>query len=499
MRKSVVDAVWRMICAAVLLVGSVAMAASPAETMAKRTYKDAAGKAIGYRLLAPKDYDAGRKYPLVMFFHGAGERGDDNTAQLVHGVSLFTQAENREKFPCFVLAPQCPKDQQWVEMAWGSDAGTRPERPSEPMRLALDAMEAVCKEFSVDTDRLYVTGLSMGGYGTWDCITRYPDRFAAGVPICGGGDEKTVTKAVAKVPVWAFHSDDDNVVKVRRTRGMVQAMRDAGGKPKYFEYSGLGHFSWGKAYGEPELLAWMFAQKRGQADTFVLKTPAPELPAVARFPAVEDFPGKGPLRTQDWFKNVWRERRLHAWNNREREKGAVVFLGDSITQGWSRLARDFPGLKVANRGISGDLTRGVLYRLKEDVLDLNPKAVVLLIGTNDLEEQAAPELIAENTRAILAALKAHNPKMPVIVCKVMPSHASKRRPADKIRKINELVDEIVKADKQFVRCDTWSIFADADGNAKAVEFPDLLHPNEAGYAKFADALRPIFAELGIGK
>jgi lysophospholipase L1-like esterase len=213
------------------------------------------------------------------------------------------------------------------------------------------------------------------------------------------------------------------------------------------------------------------------------------------FLADDEFPGKGPIRNADWFRNVWRERRLMAWRNREKDKGAIVFLGDSITQGWGSLARDFPNLKVANRGISGDITRGVLYRLKEDVLDLNPRAVVLLIGTNDIEEKAEPQVIVENIKAILAAMKSHNPKMPVILCKVMPSHPSKSRPAEKIRKLNALVDELVKGDSQIIRCDTWGIFADADGNAKREEFPDLLHPNAAGYRKFAEALRPILSAL----
>jgi lysophospholipase L1-like esterase len=269
--------------------------------------------------------------------------------------------------------------------------------------------------------------------------------------------------------------------------------------PKDFEYWGFGHSSWDKAFSEPELLPWLFAQRLGQPDTYALKTRPPELPPVARFPDDAAFPGQGPIRKWDWFKSLWRERRLAWWNSRERDKGAVVFLGDSITQGWGSLKKDFPDLKVANPGISGDLTRGALYRLKEDVLDLGPKAVILLIGTNDLEDGGDPEVIAQNVKLILAALKAHNPKMPVVVCKVMPSSARMKRPADKIQKVNALVDELVKAAPQFIRCDTWSIFAAEQGHAKKEEFPDLLHPNAAGYAKFAEVLRPIFAELDLGK
>ena len=485
----------RLFC---LLLWSLAPVLSFAADYEARIFTNAAGQTLPYRLLQPKDYDAKQKYPLVTFFHGAGERGVNNSAQLVHGTSHYAQAANREKFPCFVIAPQCPNGQQWVDMPWGAASGVQPKPPSAAMALVLELMAALPKEFSIDDGRLHVTGLSMGGYATWDCITRFPGRFAAAVPICGGGDEKTVNAAVAKTPVWAFHSDDDTAVKVKRTRNMIQAMREAGGAPHYFEYWGLGHNSWGRAYAEPELLPWMFAQRAGQPDKYELKTKPPELPAVAKFPADEAFPGEGPIRKQDWFRNLWRERRLAWWNSREKDQGAVVFLGDSITQGWGSLAKDFPGLKTANRGISGDLTRGVLFRLKEDVLDLNPKAVVLLIGTNDLEDQAEPAVIAGNVKIILARLKAHNPKLPVIVCKVMPSSATKRRPAGKIQQINALVGELVKGDTQFIRCDTWSVFASEQGDAKQEEFPDLLHPNAAGYAKWKAALEPIFGKLNLG-
>jgi 6-phosphogluconolactonase len=220
-----------------------------------------------------------------------------------------------------------------------------------------------------------------------------------------------------------------------------------------------------------------------------------QTPDVARWPDDAEFPGVGPIQKAPWFQSLWTNRRLDWWKNRENDKGAVVFLGDSITQGWGTLAKDFPTIKVANRGISGDTSRGVLQRLKEDVLDIEPAAVVLLIGTNDIGLNGTPEEVAENTRLILQAIKSRYPRIPVIVCRVMPSTEKLARPADKIQKLNALVDEIVKQDPQFVRCDTWSIFADGTGSAKKEEFPDLLHPNEAGYAKWTAALKPIFEKL----
>jgi len=216
-------------------------------------------------------------------------------------------------------------------------------------------------------------------------------------------------------------------------------------------------------------------------------------------PATNDgLPGEGPIRRYDWFQKLWTARRTAWAEQAQQDQGAIVFLGDSITQGWGNdMGGSFPGLKVANRGISGDTSRGVLIRLKGDVLDVHPSAVVLLIGTNDLEEQAKPETIAGNLKLILASLKEHNAKMPIILCKVFPSSATKKRPADQIKQINDLYAAVVKGDPQITLMETWQLFANPEGDATKEEFPDLLHPNKAGYAKWAAGIRPILATLGF--
>lgn len=221
-------------------------------------------------------------------------------------------------------------------------------------------------------------------------------------------------------------------------------------------------------------------------------------PGVSTFPEDSAFPGQGPIRKYDWFTKLWVERRTQWWNERAQDQGAVVFLGDSITQGWQTLAQDFPDLKVANRGISGDVTRGVLFRLKEDVLDLNPAAVVLLIGTNDLEDGGDPAVIAGNVNAILAACRTAYPRLPVVLCSVMPSSATKKRPAAQIKDLNARLAELAKSLANVTLCDTWTPLANAEGDARPEEFPDLLHPNAAGYAKWTSALRPVFAKLRLG-
>jgi predicted peptidase len=217
--------------------------------------------ALPYRLLKPRDYDPSQQYPLVLFLHGAGQRGDDNRKQLGHPMIDFAREDMRDEFPAFVVAPQCPENVQWVDTPWSADSHSMPEQPTKPLRLSLELVDAMQKEFSIDEDRIYVTGLSMGGFGTWDVIQRHPERFAAAVPICGGGDPAHA-RQIAQIPIWAYHGDNDAVVKVERSRDMIAAIKDSGGTPRYTELPGVGHDSWTAAYTNPDLYTWMFAQAR---------------------------------------------------------------------------------------------------------------------------------------------------------------------------------------------------------------------------------------------
>ena len=251
--------------AAALLAGAVLTAhAEPKEgsldLLEKKTYTDADGKKLAYRLLQPMTVDPKQRYPLVVFLHGSGERGDDNEKQLIHGVPEFLKPENRKECPCFLIAPQCPEGKRWVEVDWGAESSVQPKEPSEPMALLLGLIEQLPKDYPIDPKRIYVTGLSMGGFGTWDIIARRPDLFAAAAPICGGGDENTAPR-IAKIPIWAFHGSKDPTVKVSRTLHMIEALKKAGGDPGYTIYPGEGHASWIPAYRDPQLMKWLFAQK----------------------------------------------------------------------------------------------------------------------------------------------------------------------------------------------------------------------------------------------
>ncbi len=221
---------------------------------------------LPYRLLEPDGYDKEGKdrYPLVVFLHGTVGRGTDNTKQLRSGVEEFVKDATRKKHPCFLAVPQCPPDKMWVNVGLFDARRNLPlaKSPTEPSVLVLDLIDALCKEHRVDTDRIYLTGMSMGGYGTWDLISRRPELFAAAIPVCGGGDPAQAEK-LAKLPIWIFHGEKDPLVPLDRPRDMIAAIKKAGGNPEYTELKGVGHDAWTATYKNDKVLDWLFEQKKG--------------------------------------------------------------------------------------------------------------------------------------------------------------------------------------------------------------------------------------------
>jgi predicted peptidase len=211
---------------------------------------------LPYGLLSPLKPVNGEKYPLVIYLHGSSERGTDNTKQIKHIQILFNY-NTFDKYPCYVLAPQCPKGEVWSTMMGGKSFSATPTRP---MEMLIQLMEKISIEYPIDISRIYVTGISMGAYGTWDLMTRLPYRFAAAVPICGGGDPKAIDK-IKHIPVWAFHGAEDPTVPAEETRKMIYALQEAGALPGYTEFPGIGHTSWHQAYKEPQLMPWLWKQK----------------------------------------------------------------------------------------------------------------------------------------------------------------------------------------------------------------------------------------------
>jgi len=245
---------------AVMLMYSLATAADNRDRFEARTFQDGE-YTLPYRLLKPKAYDAAQKYPLVIFLHGAGERGDDNQKQLIHGMNDFASDEIMAKHAAFVLAPQCPEGEVWGGISRLAKVPTPPDTLTPALDATLKAAAALQKEYSIDDRRIYITGLSMGGYGTWNALANRTELFAAAAPICGGGETASAAK-FKDIPIWAFHGADDKTVPVARSREMIEALKAAGAQPKYTEYPGVGHNSWAQTYSDPALYDWLFAQKK---------------------------------------------------------------------------------------------------------------------------------------------------------------------------------------------------------------------------------------------
>jgi len=222
------------------------------------------GDTLLYRVMVPEEMVDGETYPLVLFLHGAGERGNDNRAQLEWGVHAFANPAFREGNPAIVIAPQAPEDSFWGNISWRNEGTEQTEEPSAPLNLAHQLVLKTIENYPVDESRLYITGLSMGGFGTWDMITRFPDLFAAAMPICGGGDP-TKAHLLVEMPIWNFHGAKDAVVPPELSRDMIQAIRIAGGSPGYTEYPDTDHFSWIPAYADANALEWLFNQKKVSA------------------------------------------------------------------------------------------------------------------------------------------------------------------------------------------------------------------------------------------
>jgi predicted peptidase len=240
------------------------------------------GFKLPYRLMSPKEVDPVEKRPLVLFLHGMGERGDENQMQLVNGGATFASPDFRQRYRSFVVAPQCPAgtiegfptpdpdDDPAIEAkrAWTDPLSPKQQRvlnlesnPTPQLAAAKRLVEHLIETLPVDADRVYVVGLSMGGYATWELATRDPDFWAAAAPICGGGDSNHAAR-FSQLPLWAFHGGEDGVVPVQRTQEMIHGLRAAGGKPIYTEFPGVGHDSWTPTFQNRLVWDWLFAQRR---------------------------------------------------------------------------------------------------------------------------------------------------------------------------------------------------------------------------------------------
>lgn len=218
-----------------------------------------AGDTLRYRLCEPV-WHGRKKLPLVLFLHGSGERGSDNAKQLTHGVMNFVSAEAQADHPCYVLAPQCPGNRRWVVIDYFGNY-RQADTLSKPLTSVMELVHQLVATKNIDPKRIYITGLSMGGTATWDLITRYPEFFAAAVPVCGGMDTATLCR-VKKLPLWIFHGEKDDIVPPSYSRNAVNELKSCGGKPRYTEYPGMNHGCWDSAYADRGMMKWLFRQRK---------------------------------------------------------------------------------------------------------------------------------------------------------------------------------------------------------------------------------------------
>ncbi len=251
--------------ACLLLFGTTVMA-QDFTNFDKKEYR-ADGKTLPYRILLPKDFQSDNKYPLILFLHGSGERGSNNEAQLTHGAKLFLQEEVREKYPAIVVFPQCAANSSWAKL---DVKGNIPDRafilyedaePTSDMVLLEGLVKELRKNYRLDRRKIYVGGLSMGGFGTFELVRRNPRLFAAAFPICGGANPN-ISKKLKKLDWWVFHGEADQVVPEKLSAQIVEAMKEERINVKYSVYPGVEHNSWDNAFAEPDLLPWLFSKSK---------------------------------------------------------------------------------------------------------------------------------------------------------------------------------------------------------------------------------------------
>ncbi|HVI47084.1 MAG TPA: prolyl oligopeptidase family serine peptidase [Chitinophaga sp.] len=229
------------------------------------------GDSLRYRLLKPTNHDIHKKYPLIIFLHGAGERGWDNNAQLLHGGEMFLRDSIRDRYQAYVLFPQCPPGATWAPMHIKHDSATGKiiqadfpieGAPTRPAAALLKLIDSLRNSGKIDNRRIYIGGLSLGGMGTFYMITTHPEIFAAAFPICGAGNSAAADRFAKKVPIWIFHGDADPVVPVEASRAYNTRLKELGANVKYTEYPGVGHNSWDNVFVEPGLMKWLFSNRK---------------------------------------------------------------------------------------------------------------------------------------------------------------------------------------------------------------------------------------------
>jgi predicted peptidase len=236
----------------------------------KEIFSSSAGQ-LPYRILYPLSFDTTKNYPIVIFLHGAFEKGTDNERQLNIGGRYFLKEDNRRNYPSIVIFPQCPVNDNWAYFDTEIDSLTGLAKnwnfpflkePTTPAVLLKHLLDSLLNLHFVDASRVYIGGLSQGGMGVYDMIARYPGMFAAALPICGAGKISTAKNFASKVSLWIFHGEKDDIVPTSFSRAYYKKLLKLGADVKYSEYPGVHHNSWVNAFAEKDLLSWLFSKSK---------------------------------------------------------------------------------------------------------------------------------------------------------------------------------------------------------------------------------------------
>lgn len=388
-----------------------------------------------YLLYLPKDYkETGyKRWPLVLFLHGAGERGNDLEAVKKNGLPKLV--EEGQDFPFIIASPQCPSGRWWS---------------TDDLNLLLNDL---IERYEVDIDRIYATGLSMGGFGTWEMAIRFPDRFAAIAPICGGGDPKQ-TYRLKDIPTWAFHGAKDVVVFPYQTERMVEALRSYEGNVQYTLYPEADHDSWTATYENQALYDWLLQQKK---------------------------------------KNGW-EKEFAAFDEEDsiagKRENVILFTGSSSVRMWNSIKKDLGDSNILNRGFGGSTYADLDRDIERIVFRYNPSKVFIYSGDNDLNGNKSPEEVFTEFRGVYGKIKRRLPNTAIFIISAKPS-ISREHLIPKYQKFNQYVEGFLEHEKNAAFIDVFTPMMDKDGKPKKELFlKDNLHLNKAGYALWTKIIKP---------
>ncbi len=436
------------------------------ETMKAEVYEASNGVKLPYRIYVPEEYNADKEYSFLVHLHGAGNRGDDNENQILEntkhidriigGETVEYDGETVDLSKEFIIiAPQCAKEKQWVDTPWGKTPDPSynlDEIPqSEYMTALVELINSMKTKYSLDSERMYATGLSMGGFGTWDLLMRYPEMWAAAVPM-GGAADLSMAKELNNIPIWTFHQYLDTVVVSEGTQNIVKELVKAGGDVRFTPYFELQHNAWTKGYAEEDLLQWLYSHKKSDNKVKV----ACVGDSITYGAEIKD-------RNNDSYPAGLQEKLGN--------KFSVENFGVSATSALSSAKAPYintPEYKAS--------------------LEFAPDVLCIMLGTNDIKDEnwlTGKDNFKSDYKAIIDSYKKANPDVKVYIG--VPPQIFKanvygeRNPEILENEANPIIKELAEE----IGADIVDLRALFDGKVEL--FPDFLHPNEQGAAMIADS------------